>query len=585
MDTKTPTITTMITNTIRLYLLRFYKEILCYWLISFLGSWCMGKNNVEKYAIILSSLELIALVWITVRIVLAEEGFRMSGGWKVRPHRFKFQHFFSIGLAALVITIAITVRAVVLCHLFQLSVEETWNLIMKPALSGWIRWVAFAGSLKLFGMLLLTRLEGNQKAAAWAVLIILLCPLTINLCKDYAIMPEYRCTGGSNFVQQQFAFGIKNQITDAKNFLGYWIPEGGNRKNCNDAKQVLALRLDGENVHPQVKLYKGQMQLKDERVQVLIHISTINPELIDVLAKAVPVLRFQDGNYSIAEEYIGYKKDFRTPFLSTKQWIYTADFLTPMALPAFEGDKEKMLKGLELRFYVPDENKIFEIDPEYLRENRLTKLQPKSRDELFSYFPWSDDDFDNVVLPFLIKNCDEADKEFLLGKLAQDLRLLSLFEKKGWLKDAMPLLKQRAKEHLDIDMKWLMHLVKEGDTELNRDLMVITLNQLNYGDFIEKIFRNQPGVDWSAFSKEAWRRVQYPLKRYGNLPWWTYAFWAAQEGEVTALRKIVEEASKGKKWENEKLKELVISPQENVLEYVQLHLDDLKYNPEKKQWQ
>ena len=84
----------MIALTLRNYMFRFGWEIAAFWAISIGNTFLLDRNGPPGVLRALTVLEFVALAWITVRLVLAEDGFKTSGGWQTRP----FSHKIRLGL-------------------------------------------------------------------------------------------------------------------------------------------------------------------------------------------------------------------------------------------------------------------------------------------------------------------------------------------------------------------------------------------------------------------------------------------------------------------------------------------------------
>jgi hypothetical protein len=75
----------MMIRMLRHYGSRFGREVLVYWGVAAGSGYGVATGATPAICLALARVEVVAAVWITVRILLAEEGLGTSGGWRVRP--------------------------------------------------------------------------------------------------------------------------------------------------------------------------------------------------------------------------------------------------------------------------------------------------------------------------------------------------------------------------------------------------------------------------------------------------------------------------------------------------------------------
>jgi hypothetical protein len=343
---------------------------------------------------------------------------------------------------------------------------------------------------------------------------------------------------------------------------------------------------------PSIGFREASSMIVGVRVRMQVRMLVTDPKIPARLERAIPILRYSNGTYATCQDHRRIRNLVRIPLLSANEWVFSGDFISPLSLPEFDGKPEDLLSGLELLFFEEDLSKPA-VKTEPWRTNFFRNEQPKAAsfhpitmEELFSRFPWSDDDWNKTARPFLVMNATKKDLPFLLDRLEMDNRLMSVFGEKGWTADAMPVLRKLADERIPMGIECIEELVKEQDASLSADLMAIALQHTQGLDRLEKALRSQPGFDWPAFAREAWKRQKYSnnwLEPRGDF--WLIALWAAREGDESAFLRIAEEAARGKKWEKEQLMSLVQGEHEDVVGFVREHLGKLRFNPGSRRWQ
>lgn len=579
----------MITLTLRHYRSRFGWEIAAFWLVS-LGNSALLVGNVRSSVLSATAvLEIVALAWITVRLVLAEDGFRTSGGWKARPFSPIVRHLLPLALAAVVVFLPAVARAVAFHRLFP---GTPW---IDLGVGGWLRqygvWlICIALPLKLFGLLILQGVEGRAKSAAWAVLALILLPLLATTGMDFAKKRQQRIFSRSGDGDPRtLAPGIQLEFPGTHDFLGPWNDPISESK-VPAARVLLRIPLDATSMPAGVSVRSSGASLRGARVNVDFS-ALFNDSILPFwLKEAVPVLRYADGAVGSCLQQRSSDLGPPLPFLRTTEWRFSGDFASPLSLPEFEGDPMTLTRGLELMFFVPDESQPpLVTDPKRYRSESAVdapfQFAPATMAELFTQFPWPDPVWYKTALPFLKDHATREDVPFLLERLRSDTRLADFFFAKHWTADAMPILRELAKERLPLTPAAIIALAGEKDPELAADLAALALD-LKFGlEEIESALRAQPGFDWPAFAKELWRRRKYTinwLDPYGNC--WLPALWAAQEGDFTAFRRTAEEAASGKKWEAEQLAALVTGRHADLIGFLRENIDRMKFDPATRKW-
>lgn len=577
----------MIAFTLRHYLSRFGWEIAAFWLISLTNTILLGRNGPPGVLRAMAVLEVVAIAWITIRLVLAEDGFKTSGGWQSRPISQKIRLGLPLALAVVVVVFPAILRAFAFQRMFDGAV--LWN-DFKPG-SWWrqvFNWlVFFALPLKLFGLLILQGIEGRARTAAWATLAVVLLPILSSMGVDFGKRTQaYGGTGG--YDPRDLAQGIQRELPDAKNFIGPWYdPVNGDEVPAAKLVAKIAIAPDAA---PEGAITRSAVaSLRDSRVTIRIRALLDDPTLGLRMERSVPIIRYADGTFATCASMSVASPGPPLPFCPASEWEFCGDFISPLSLPEFVGDPQWLTRGLELMFFESDfDRPHMPHDATRVRSSdKEVKFHfaPKTMEELFTQFPWSDETWKDTAWPLLVRDATRADIPFLLERMRLDPRLSAVFFDKGWTVDAIPVLRELAKERLPMGPAVVIALANEKDPTLAGDLAAIAL-QLNVGlDVVEPMLRAQPGFDWPAYVKELWRRKKYAtnwLMPYGEF--WQPAFWAAQEGDFTAFRETAEQAARGQKWELERLVELVAGEHGDLIGFVRENLESLRYDPSRRKW-
>ena len=579
----------MIALTLRHYRSRFGLEIAAFWLISFSNTGLLLGKVSSSALSATAVLEIVALAWITIRLVLAEDGFRTSGGWRARPFPPTVRHFLPLGFAFGVVLLPALIRQIAFHRLFP---GTAWFDIGSGSwlrqLGGWLVFIALP--LKLFGLLILQGVEGRAKSAAWAVLALILLPVIATSGIGFAKKRQprdFNQSGDGN--PRTLAQGIQREFPGSADFIGVWN-DPITEPQVPAARVVIRIPLDSAATLAGISIRSHETSLRGAQVNVSLRVLLDDPKLSARLEQAVPVLRYADGSVASCMKRLTSDLGPPLPFLGTTEWRFSGDFVSPLSLPEFEGDPMEVTRGLELLFFVPDwDRPLMETDPRWYRNELVSgrefSFAPQTMDELFAQFPWPDVVWQKTGLPFLKARATREDIPFLLERLRADTRLADLFFAKNWTADAMPVLRELAKERLPMSPAAIIALAGEKDPALADDLAALALDQKFGLNELEPALRAQPGFDWPKFALEFWRRKKYAtnwLQPYGDF--WQPALWAAREGDFTAFRKTAEQAARGHKWEQERLPNLVDGGHDDLVGYLRENIDRMRFDSTKRKW-
>lgn len=574
----------MITRILRQYLSRFRWEIAAFWLLSAGNSAVLGWQGSLNLISTLSMLEIVGLAWITVRIVLADDGFKMNGGWRTRPSSVAAQHLVPLGIAAVAVIVPALLRAMAFQRLFG-SGGDTWTTLLCGCfLPLGAAWLSIAGALKLFGMTILRGAEGRAKAAAWTVLAVILLPVMVRVCGNFRVANR---SLGRMASPGQLSQGIQRQLPNSRGFIGAWN-DTVDVVELSEAKCIGTISLAEGTALQGVNIRSMNTRVQGARVRVEMQVLMADPKQIGLWQRAVPVLRYADGTYGSCVENGSARSEIRTPLVSAVEWRFTGDFVSPLSQPGFDGKAEDLTQGLELLFFDRDAKRPkFKGDPLYFASNgeEESLFLPQTVADLFERFPWGDQAWAQVVRPFLIQHATREDLPKLSDAMEFDTRLFSVFAELGWKDDAMPVLRRLAKERLPMELDAVLALADEHDPSLDADLMALALLQDSGLKKLETVLRARPGFDWLKFVREAWRRRKYSTD-WGNPQSepWIAAAWAAQEGDFTAFRHTAEWAASGNKWEIGQLPALVVGEHADLIGYLRENIDRMKYDPATRKW-
>ncbi|MES2475587.1 MAG: hypothetical protein V4640_07385 [Verrucomicrobiota bacterium] len=577
----------MIALTLRNYLSRFGWEIAAFWVLSIGATFLLDRDGPPAALRAIAVLEIVALAWVTIRLVLAEDGFKTSGGWQTRPFSQKIRLGLPLALAVVVVVFPAIVRAFAFQRMFDGA--SIWSDFSPGS---WWRQVGnwfwfFALPLKLFGLLILQRIEGRARTAAWATLALILLPLLSATTAKYGHQNGFG-SGSNN--PRELAQGIQHALPEATDLIGAWnepIPK--NTIDVPSARRIATFRIAPDVSLPGVSVRSAVATLRGSRVNVRIKALFDDNALVFQLEKAIAILHYADGTYATCPARTITRPGTTLPFFPADGWEFAGDFVSPLSLPEFEENPEVLTQGLELIFFSEDwDQPRLAVNPEAIQnpdESREFRTAPQSMSELFTQFPWPEKTWKDTALPYFNEHATREDIPFLLDRLREDTRLAEFFITRGWTAEAMPVLRELAKERIPMGPAAIIALAGEKDPALADDIRVLALDQKFGLNDLEPALRAQPGFDWPAFAKELWRRKKYATNWL--LPggeFWQPAFWAAQEGDFTGFRQTAEQAANGKKWESERLAELVAGEPEDVIGFVRENLQTLRYDAATRKW-
>lgn len=574
--------------------------------------------------IALAGLETLLLFWITLRILLAEDGFKTSGGWQCRPVSFVSLLGSQLALLALVVIPPLVVHALVIHRLFQPSPEQWQAFLRGSFLKTLLGWLVFAVALKLFSLLILRPLEGVARKAAWSVLVIVLIPVLLTALPD-RLYNNPRGGGGSGEAPEQIAQSIQQLLPDAVEFIGEWNNPA--EEEVPQARLLVRFPLPAKSTAagPGLMLESSSARLEGKRFSVQLLLQALDLSIIGRISNnPVAIVRYSNGMYGTCFGHRVSQTASAAPFLPTHAYRFEGSFISPFCLPENRTAAPDDFRPVEILFFVIDEKLPFlpgSLDrlpsdpaaaapphviplpsrrPEFdiaVRElidsvsardgvppsalELAKELPPEAIDPILAYRPWAESAWERVIRAFLLRHATDAHKPALLDRLALDPQLTTFFIEKGWSRDAVPVLRLRAKERLPLDLAALKLLAEQNDPDLAPDLAALAHRHYRGVGGLAQALRGSAGFDWPGFVREGWKQRKYgDYEREG----WLYAVWAAELGDSSALRRLAVEAAAGKKWEREQIARLIPAAPADIIPYLRQNLPQLTHDPATGTW-
>lgn len=574
----------------------------------------------------LAGLETLLLFWITLRILLAEDGFKTSGGWQCRPVPAASLLGSQVALLALVILPPLILHALVIHRLFQPSPEQWQAFLRGSVFKTLLGWLVFVAALKLFSLLILRPLEGVARKAAWSVLVIVLVPVLLTALPDRLYRnPNGR--GGSGEAPKQLAQSIQQLLPDTTEFIGEWNDSGP--EEVPQARLLVRLPLPARSTSagPGLMLESSSARLESKRFAVQVSLQALDLSIVGRISNnPVAVVRYSNGMVGTCIRHRVSQTASAAPFLPTHAYRFEGSFISPFCLPENRTAKPDDFRPVEILFFGVDESlpllrssldrlahdsaapapplaipppsrrpefetavrelidTVSNRDGHPLAALELAKqLPPEAIEPILAYRPWAENAWTIVIHAFLFEHASHTHKPALLERLALDPQLTKLFIGKGWTADAIPVLRQRAKERLPLDVTSLKLLAAQNDPNMAPDLAALA-HRLDRGIWdLAPALRGSTGFDWPEFVGAGWKQRKYDVYGYDR-EGWAYAVWAAELGDPSALRRLAQEAAAGKKWEREQITRLIPAAPADLIPFLRQNLTRLTHDPATRTW-
>lgn len=616
---------------------RFGREVLMYWGIAAGAGYAVAAGVMPpSVCLALHRIEVVAVVWITVRILLAEEGLGITGGWRARPVPRWAPGVARVILLAVVMLVPWFCKAGFLWY-FLTPDPTGWRCVARQIwLPQTLTWLAFAAAVTLVALWLRKR-EGAAGPLLQIGFALVLMVGTIMVCgrkqtenQNYA---EYNLYGGPRLLVQ----GIRQALPTAKDFLGF--AEGGclPDRTAPRAKLLLRVPLNGPQALGNVRLVNASTSLRGVRMEVAVHLIGIDGKLWENLKFAAVLVRYADGTYAACRQNHRARETGPMAKPVVVNFRFKGSFVSPLCLPEFDKRVTGLPEAQELLFFGGDDDAPpLKVPPEfgYQRpysnsnakdiplpqtqtpenpdplaaevyqlidllnltwdfrrvslvpddlEKRIENLPAEAVPWVLRRFPWSDEAWRMLVHPVLLKHAERDDLPMVLEKLEFDPRLGVLCVEKGWTSEALPLLKRYVRDRLPMDVACVKVVAEAKDPDLADDLAVVALGIGEKIGAVESALREFPGFDWAAFVKRGWWQVKYR----GFKPSCGYAefrMWAAREGDHSALLSLVTGPAVAKEDRVSALRAMVAGEQEDLIAYLKQNIDRITFDSATRKW-
>jgi hypothetical protein len=595
---------------------RFRWEILGYLML--LGLSCIFNRAEAGWSNGVASLRTLALYWLTFRILLCEGGFNTHGGWRARPFAANSIFISQILLLTAILLPEGIAKVATLHHLFH-PTQQQWISLLKSTWSDTAApWLAFGVIMKGFDFLLLRGHQGSPRKAVWAMMAVVLVPAFFIPASKLR-----RMDGRPGRYSSDLSEGIRRLLPEGTDVLG-GRSSGETKSQVPQARLLCRFPLTGNpSVIPSgIAVISLKSMGTPFRSNVTLDLAAINRTDLRNINQSVPLLAYGDGTYARAIDFETSTGGLGGVASNQPRMICRISFASPRALPENRQMSPAQFQPTELLFFIEDTDQpllqvasiltpqqvsaarrilphlptsvpldlaVRQLIDNFNYNSNIPPSEITFPDQLpreamapvLAYHPWSDLVWERIARPFLQQQATEADKPALLQRLATDLRLTRFFVDKGWSGDAVPVLRERARQRLSFDAASLMLLVRQNDPTLNADLAALAIRlDSGVGEVAEKL-RQIPAFDWPAFVAAGWKSRKYgSYENEGCL----FACWSAELGDSSGFRRLSEKAAAGRKWEAEKLHSLVTGEHEDLIGYLRKNIDRMKYDRATKKW-
>jgi hypothetical protein len=493
--------------------IRLRWELLAFGLLVLAAAAAPFTGLGSQVMIALAGLETLLLFWITLRILLAEDGFKTSGGWQCRPVSFVSLLGSQLALLALVVIPPLLLHALVIHRLFQPSPDQWQAFLRGSFFKTLLGWLVFAAALKLFSLLILRPLEGVARKAAWSILVIVLIPVLLTALPD-RLYNNPRGGGGSGEAPEQLAQSIQQLLPDAVEFIGEWNNPA--EEEVPQARLLVRFTLPSKSTAagPGLMLESSSARLEGKRFSVQLFLQALDLSIIGRISNdPIAIVRYSNGMYGTCFGHRVSQTASAAPFLATHAYRFEGSFISPFCLPENRMAAPDDFRPVEILFFgidetlpllpgsldrragdsiapapplaIPPPSRQAEFDlavrelidsvsgRDGIRPSALQlakQLPPEAIDPILAYHPWAESAWRLAIRPFLLEHATEVHKPALLERLALDPQLTKFFIEKGWSREAVPVLRRRAKERLPLDIASLKLLAEQNDPNLAPDL-------------------------------------------------------------------------------------------------------------------
>ena len=567
-------------------------EVVLVWVSSWLGSWVAlhGRVDEQSWSPVWMGvrtdafvwMEVAAVVWLTGRVALSQQGFGTFGGWRTRPLRAWRLWLSEVLFLVIVCLPALLIR--LRCVLEMLAPDQDgWARLWS---GNWGGLLIYHGALfvlfKCFGHLG-NRMPGiTRQQAAWLLLLtVVVGALFSHQSVLKGTMHLGRSGGSSGSARVMVPAGLKAMD------YGRWLVDGhaaGGGLPSDDPSVVrLPLRkgatADGGGCRIRV-LEAGRIG-----VEAIVRIDVVAMEELAnrrQVANAL-MIRYGNGYFGAATRVSQRKAVGAMPFLPMVRYLSVARLHSPLALPENEQGWDELMDGAELYVAVrpssgpgvalfdgrwdlqggnPLAKQVADILDDARRRAPRNRAFARAKDQLFQMVgaagvesilergPWESDLWETVVLPYLVAFANERHRPRMLEVFEVNTQMGAAFPRKGWTEEAMPLLRRHLKDGRKLEPESLLALIALGEEDMGPMLENQLLRLDGEVDAVAEALQTHPGVDWDGVKREGWKRA-----KLGSSPHHVRVKWGAELGDKEALRQMLVKAIDGNAWERDILRE------------------------------
>jgi hypothetical protein len=508
--------------------------------------------------------EVVLGVWLVVRVSLTQLGFGTFGGWKARPvSRWGF--YVSEGLFVLVSFLLASGARVVATVAIVRPDEAGWVIVWENWFTTFAWLGAFFGVSKVIGM----GWERSEARARPRLAEGVALALVVGGVMLSEVNSGGRSWGGNGLsyfpsLDPRGLEGVEDwEWLRSDYYVGHQLEAAG-------AVQ-LGLHEGSVVERDGVKITLEEVKREGDCLVVEVEFLKVADFYRDSGKELQPSLMVEYGNGYFGDRWQGDRRGsrIRLPLLRINRLKLTAKIFSPMVLPENEDSWDEVMEGAKLwvGFVNPDESdegvrnaggELSELKGQLARTGvaggggaKVVSRMVEERgaevmDEVLAAAPWSEGDWNGVVERYLLKFAREEDAPKLLGMLERNPWMGDFFMKKGWGELAEAGLREHLEEGKSLGPLSVIYLAELGEEEMGEALGNQLLRMSGGIDVVAAAVKGHPGVSWDEVQREAWRRV---ATGFGSYHVWVQ--WGAETGEKEALRRLLVEASAGKKWERE----------------------------------
>jgi len=525
----------------RLYLRRFLREIALLWLVSLSLTGFVLAGADHEITSRLAPLEVVFLVIVVIRLVLAEDVFGTTAGWRVRP----------LGGGALLRgRVAALLVAVLPLVVFR---SLAWFSLAGAGLAG-LRDVVWSDGLPVLAFILvltvvvkLWRLLAARETAGIALLVVgpaLLLGAFLwfahsmkGMSRDYAV-----------FGREDIPPALVQAMPEGTYFLGKL--ESRSRERVSHL-MTMPLKPGTHRLGDRELRVTGVERL-DDRLFLSMEFRTAGAT--DTTKDLIFAVKYADGSYAAGSPSRGSNRNMRFWLFRGRSEVRTAEYESPLSLPWNHRSWTELTNGAEILVFrrYPPRNDQPARRPMSLARTELAFLHAEEKVpadvarmsraaggdrmlDILSWPTWSDAAWQEMVKPFLLANARETDFSIFEDRLRTDPRLASVMVLKG--KEPGPAiaeLERRLRERLPLGREELAILadrrvpgmageMEEAFIALGWDWPRLRMRMELY-----------PGIRSRGLGYLGWRRVL--LEDAGPAKMDFFASWAASDGDASAFQ-------------------------------------------------